>query len=203
MFYLHKQDSSAPDYLKILDSKISYVRFYPKTFEQFIYELLGMSHGYDETIARLCHKHAVMFLYKHKEDEDEEIKAQCIVLEYLLFRMINNHYRVYISTKELRNQLEYTGVQYMSISTFCLKIICKLRDADVIISSPSKGDKIPSNEAEIYDFINHGNQVVLPMIWRLKKCRDLVELATNRQFDLLEHDKYNDLNSFLDPNYGI
>ena len=113
VYDLHKKDSNAPDYLKILASKITYVRFYPKTFEQFIHDPLGMPHEYDETIARLCHKQAAMFLDKHKEDEDEEIKAQCIVLEYLLFRMMNNHYRGYISTKELKNQLEYTGVQHM------------------------------------------------------------------------------------------
>lgn len=203
VYDLHKQDSNAPDYLNILASKITYVRFYPKTFEQFIHDPLGMPHEYDETIARLCHKQAAMFLDKHKEDEDEEIKAQCIVLEYLLFRMMNNHYRGYISTKELKNQLEYTGVQHMSISTFRLKIICKLRDAGVIISSSSKGYKIPSNEAEIYDFINHGNQVVLPMLWRLKKCRDLVKLATNGQVDLLEHDEYKDLKAFFDLKDGI
>jgi len=203
VYDLHKKDSNAPDYLKILASKITYVRFYPKTFEQFIHDPLGMPHEYDETIARLCHKQAAMFLDKHKEDDDEEIKAQCIVLEYLLFRMMNNHYRGYISTKELKNQLEYTGVQHMSISTFRLKIICKLRDAGVIISSSSKGYKIPSNETEIYDFINHGNQVVLPMLWRLKKCRDLVKLATNGQVDLLEHDEYKDLKAFFDLKDGI
>ena len=110
-----------------------------------------------------------LFLDKHKNDDDVEIKSQCIVLEYLLFRMMNNNYRGYIPTKELKSQLEYIGMKHISNSTFRLKIICKLRDAGVIISSSPKGYKIPSNESEIYDFINHGNQVVLPMLWRLKK----------------------------------
>lgn len=94
-------------------------------------------------------------------------------------------------------------MKHISNSTFRLKIICKLRDAGVIISSSPKGYKIPSNESEIYDFINHGNQVVLPMLWRLKKCRDLVKLATNGKVDLLEHDEYKDLKNFFDFQDGL
>ncbi len=203
VYDLHKQDKTAPDYLKILSSKISYVRIYPKTFEEFIHDPLGMPHEYDETIAQLCHKQAALFLDKHKNDDDVEIKSQCIVLEYLLFRMMNNNYRGYIPTKELKSQLEYIGMKHISNSTFRLKIICKLRDAGVIISSSPKGYKIPSNESEIYDFINHGNQVVLPMLWRLKKCRDLVKLATNGKVDLLEHDEYKDLKNFFDFQDGL
>lgn len=112
--------------------------------------------------------------------------------------MMNNSSRKYIPTKELKNQLIYTGIKEMSTSTFRLKIICKLRDEGVIISSSPKGYKIPANEAEIYDFINHGNQVVIPMLWRLKKCRDLVKLATNDNVDLLAHDEYNDIRNFFD-----
>ena len=116
----------------------------------------------------------------------------------MLFRIVNNSFRGYIPTKELKNQLIHTGIGEMSTSTFRLKIICKLRDAKVIISSSPKGYKIPTNETELYDFINHGSQVVLPMLSRLKKCRDLIKLATNGNVDLFAHEEYKELKDFFD-----
>ena len=199
----HKKDPNAPNYLKILSPKLTYVHFYPKTYEDFIHDPYGLPHDYDESIAELCYKQAALFLDAHENDPDPEIKAQCIVLDYLLFRMVNNSFRGYISTKELKNQLIYTGIGEMSTSTFRLKIICKLRDAKVIISSSSKGYKIPTNETELYDFINHGSQVVLPMLSRLKKCRDLIKLATNGKVDLFDHAEYKDLKNFFDLQDGL
>lgn len=194
----HKKDINAPNYLKIISPKLAYVHFYPKTYEDFIHDPSGLPHDYNEAIAKLCYKQAALFLYAHENDPDPEVRAQCIVLDYLLFRMVNNSFRGYISTKELKNQLIYTGIGEMSTSTFRLKIICKLRDAKVIISSSPKGYKIPTNESEIYDFINHGSQVVLPMLSRLKKCRDLIKLATNGKVDLFDHAEYHDLKNFFD-----
>lgn len=194
----HKKDPNAPNYLKILASKLTYVHFYPKTYDDFIHDPYGLPHDYDKSIAELCYKQAALFLNAHENNPDPEVRAQCIVLDYMLFRMVNNSFRGYIPTKELKNQLIHTGIGEMSTSTFRLKIICKLRDAKVIISSSPKGYKIPTNETELYDFINHGSQVVLPMLSRLKKCRDLIKLATNGKVDLFNHEEYKDLKDFFD-----
>ena len=111
---------------------------------------------------------------------------------------MNNSTRKYIPTKELINQLTYASDEKMSTSTFRLKVICKLRDAGVIIASSQKGYKIPTKEAELYDFIDHGVQVVLPMLERLKKCRNIVKLSTKGHLDLLQHDEYRDIKRFFD-----
>jgi len=198
----HKRDDNAPNYLKMLEPKLTYVHIYPKTYEEFLHDPSDIPSDYDETIARLCHKQAALFLKEHEESQDPEIKAQYIVLDYLLFRMMNNNLRGYISTKELKNQLLYMGMKEMTDNSFRLKIITKLRDSGVIISSSTKGYKIPAKESELYDYINHDNLVVLPMLKRLKKCRDLVKLATNGKIDVLEHEEYKDLRLFFDLQDG-
>ena len=194
----HKKDSTAPNYLKMLEPKLTYVRLYPKEYHTFQLNGSVVASDYDEEIAELCFKQAATFLEKNKDSDDPDIKSQCIVLDYLMFRIMNNSTRKYIPTKELINQLIYTNNEKISTSTFRLKVICKLRDAGVIIASSQKGYKIPTKEAELYDFIDHGVQVVLPMLERLKKCRNIVKLSTKGHLDLLQHDEYRDIKRFFD-----
>ena len=68
----------------------------------------------------------------------------------------------------------YLGYDKLSIQSFRNKIIAKLRDNEVIISSSSSGYKIPSTEKELYDFVNHGKSIIMPMLHRLKICNDVI-----------------------------
>ena len=79
-----------------------------------------------------------------------------------------------------------------------MRIIGKLRDKGVIIASSQKGYKIPSKQKELYDYINHDAKIVIPMLARLKKCRDLVKLGTANELDLLEHSEYDQLRAYFD-----
>ncbi len=113
----------------------------------------------------------------------------------------NRHVRYtrgYIYTSELKGQLSGTELCGISDSSFRMRIIGKLRDKGVIIASSQHGYKIPSKQSELYDFINHDAKIVIPMLSRLKKCRDLVKLGTANQLDLLSHAEYDQLRSFFD-----
>lgn len=104
----------------------------------------------------------------------------------------------YIYTQELKNQLANTELRGIKDQTFRMRIIGKLRDKGVIIASSQRGYKIPSRQAELYDFINHDAKIVIPMLARLKKCRDLVKLGTVNGLDLLAHPEYRQLQAFFD-----
>ena len=111
---------------------------------------------------------------------------------------MNNDLRKYISTKELKSQLSNTGLANVSTQTFRTRVIGKLRDKGVIISSSKKGYKIPAKEAELFDFINHGTAIIMPMLERLKKCRDLVKLGTANELDLFNNTEYSSLKKYFD-----
>ena len=136
----------------------------------------------------------------HQNEENEDIKAQVIVLKYLLFRFMNNDTRKYIPTRELKNQLQYTTNADISTQTFRTRIIGSLRDNGVIISGSSvkKGYKIPANEGELLDFINHGTSIIIPMLERMKKCRDTIRLGTLNQIDLFSRTEYASLKRYFD-----
>ncbi len=195
-----KHSKDTPNYIKMLEQKIIRIELYPKVFETYSVNTSALAQDYDKTIAELCMKQAVEYIRKHKESDDIELQAQVTVLDYLLFRFMNNDTRKYISTRELQNHLIGTGYDNLSTQAFRTKIIGKMRDEGVIISGSSakKGYKIPANEAELYDFINHGVNIIMPMLNRLKKCRDLVKLGTLNGIDLFEKTEYSNLRRFFD-----
>lgn len=88
---------------------------------------------------------------------------------------------------------EYLGYDKLSLQTFRNKIIAKLRDNEVIISSSSGGYKIPSTEKELYDFVNHGKSIIMPMSARLKTCNDVIRMGTNGEINLFEKAEYHSL----------
>lgn len=194
----HKKKDSNPNYLEILKDKIISIELYPKSYYNYVFEENAAASGYDIDVSRICYEQAMRFVLKNKNSDDPEVEAQVIVLKYLLFRFVNNDTRGYIYTKELKNQLGDTELADISDSTFRMRVIAKLRDKGVIIASSNKGYKIPSRENELYDYINHDAKVVLPMLERLRKCRNLIKLGTVNGLDLLAHDEYKNLRAYFD-----
>lgn len=198
VFEENKRSDDQPKYLEILDKLILKIEYWPKDIDNYIFEENAVNKEYDHQIAELSFKQAQQFLHVNKNSEDEDVLNQIIVLKYLCFRFVNNQKRKYISTKELKNQLKYKNIKEISTHYFRTKIIAKLRDANVLISSSPKGYKIPANEAELYDFINHGTSVIMPMLNRLKRCRDTVKAATLNKVDLFDHTEYTTLKKFFE-----
>ena len=196
----HKKDASVPNYQEILKDKIIRIEQYPKTYVNYNLERCAITSEYDKDIAEICLHQAVDFINKYKDDTDELRQAQLIVLKYLLFRFMNNDTRAYIPTSELLNQLEWTKYGKISVQTFRKEMIGGMRDARVIISGShhKKGYKIPSKKSEIEDFLNHDISIILPMLGRLKKCRDTVKLGTCGAVDLYQADAYKELKAFIE-----
>lgn len=196
----HRKSPETPKFLKMLDKKIIRIELYPKTYQTYTVNTSALAEDYDEEIATLCLKQAYDFIAQHENADEDDIQAQIIILKYLLFRFMNNDLRGYIPTKELKSQLSNTAFADVSTQTFRTQIIGKLRDNGVIISGSSakKGYKIPAKEAELFDFINHGTAIIMPMLERLKKCRDLVKLGTNNELDLFEKTEYASLKKYFD-----
>lgn len=197
MYEEAKQERTSPNYLKVLEKVIIRIEHWPKNIGTYTFLPNCVNAEYDSKIAELCYRQAQIFIVENMGNLDEEVINQLIVLKYLCFRFVNNDTRQYIPTKELLNQLSYKTGEKVSVHYFRSRIIAKLRDAGVIIASSSKGYKIPSRECELYDFINHGVSVIVPMLERLKKCRDTVNLATNGELDLFDQAEYSNIKKYF------
>ncbi len=192
-----KANIGTHNYKNILENEILRIETFPKNFETFNTDYNNLNPQYNKEIAEICYRKAKYFVETHQNINDEDVKQQIAVINYLLFRFMNKSPRNYIPTKELINQLEYLGYKKMSIQTFRNKIIAKLRDNEVIISSSSGGYKIPSTEQELYNFVNHGKNIIMPMLSRLKKCNDVIKMGTNGKVDLFQKAEYENLSHLI------
>ncbi len=198
VYDIHRKGADVPNYYNLLLEKINRIELYPKTYSEYTIDSCATENDYDKDIAELCFRQAVRFIENNAGSDDPDVKAQVIVLQYLLFRFMNNSTRGYIYTHELKDRLVNSETANLSDQAFRNRIIGKLRDKGVILASSKKGYKIPSKKAELFDFINHDAKIVIPMLERLKKCRDLVKLATNNELDLLAEPEYQALKDFFD-----
>lgn len=198
-FDIHKTaESDGHNYNSILVNKILRIGYFPETFDTFNVNQKGFNPDYNPQIADICYRKAKFFIETNRDSNDLEIKQQIAILNYLLFRFMNKSPRKYISTNELINQLIYLGYDKLSLQSFRNKIIAKLRDKEVIISSSIGGYKIPSTEKELYDFVNHGKSIIMPMLSRLKTCNDVIKMGTSGSINLFERAEYHSLAKMLE-----
>ena len=198
VYDLHKKSVDTLYFKQQLEKKITRIELYPKTYATYTVGSSALAKEYDKDIAEICFKSVVDFIEKHRGIEDVDTQAQIVVLKYLLFRFMNNDLRKYISTKELKQQLVNMKIGEISTQKFRMQIIAKLRDEGVVIASSSKGYKIPSKQSELYDFINHGTSIIMPMLGRLRTCRDLIKLGTINKLDLFDNTEYSSLKKYFD-----
>lgn len=199
----HKKEKAyGNNYISILSSKILMIKEFPQTFANFNIQQNDSNPQYNAQISDICYRKAKFFMETHNGSDELDVKQQLAVLDYLLFRFMNRSPRKYIPTKELINQLCYLGFEKMSIQAFRAKIIAKLRDNEVIISSSPNGYKIPSSEEELEDFVNRGKTIILPMLSRLKKCNDIIKLGTSGGIDLFQRAEYQVLANMFKEHYN-
>lgn len=192
-----KKKAEGFNYLSLLREKILRIEMFPRSFDEFCIPDVNGDPDYDAEIAEICYRRAASFIKSNPENCDENVKQQIAVLNYLLFRFMNNTPKRYISTKELINQLTFLGYERLSVQTFRNKIIARLRDKGVIISSSKHGYKLPTSELELYNFVNHGKNIIMPMLSRLKICNEAIKLGTLGKIDLFRRAEYQALATML------
>jgi hypothetical protein len=104
----------------------------------------------------------------------------------------------FVSTFEIKNHIDVVRIHPMSIHYFRSRVIAKLRDQGLLISSSPAGYKLPSSEKDLYEFINQSNTTITPMINRIAKCRDRIKIVTKNQLDILDKSEYSILKRIVD-----
>lgn len=199
--YEEKKREGVPDnvnYLQMIEKKLLRIKFFPKSYDETMFEHPTGDENYNQMIAQIAYRKAEQFINSHIRTTDEFVQRQVFTLKYLLFRFKYNSLRRYISTKELMSALLRANYGHISEQAFRSKVIGSLRDRGVIISSSPKGYKLPSSEKEIYDYYQHVNGVVLPMLHRLNLCNESLRLGSNNSIDYLLNNDFKGLQIVVD-----
>jgi hypothetical protein len=186
-------------YMELLGNKLLPVLFWPYEPDEYIKKLdQYKGNTFDKNIAFNSVKLATKYVENNTNSKDPDILERVYVLKYLLSMLISQKSNEYISSKDIINNLhEITGRDYTP-HYFKTRIIAKLRDAGVLISSSQSGYKIPIREKEILAFVNQTSLMVKPMLQRLKICRNRVLSATGNEFDVLAFKEYEYIKAFFD-----
>lgn len=195
-----KSKAEGSNYKTYLGKKIIGIQEFPRDPVTFrVEDQINFDSRDDATVANLCLRKALAFKQEFEnKDADENSKMQIAVLDYLLFRFMNNSVRRYISTQELQNDLERKGFERLSTQSFRNRIIAKLRDHGVIIASSNKGYKLPSKKSEVEDFIKKTQGIIEPMLHRLKLCYNAIRLGSNGTIFMLDEPEYSTLKKLIE-----
>lgn len=134
-------ESDGYNYKSVLGDKILRIKEFPETFDKLNVSHNDLNTEYNPQIAYICYRKAKYFTETHNTIDDDKVRQQIAVLNYLLFRFMNKSPREYIPTQELIDQLVYLWYDKLSFHAFRNKIMEKLRDDEVIISGSSGGLK--------------------------------------------------------------
>lgn len=186
--------------LEIIREKIIDIRFWPKDYIPFAYDPQHDFQEFDMTIANLARNLSIQFIQENDKKSSPAEIDQVNCLRYLLFYFQNINPNKYVTTHEIMEQINGFRSRNMSMHYFRSKIIAKLRDSGVIIASGNLGYKLPANVKDLYEYFNHTNTYVQPMISRLIKCRERVKMATKNDIDLFEKEQFKYLKQLTDYN---
>ncbi len=193
----HTENSD--QYLKIIKDKL-HVRFWPNTITNYIRKN-DLPDVYNPIIAKISSNLANDYILKNEHVKDEDIRAQVHVLKYLLLmQRISPDY--FVQTSDLINKLIADIRVNYQVRVFRKNIIGSLRDKNIIIVSANGGGyKLPVSNRDMIEFVNRYNGILIPMLSRMKKCRELLLTGSNvnndQRIDILDYPEYELLKNII------
>jgi hypothetical protein len=192
-----KKSENSDRFLDIIRSKVISLNQFPKPYNYESLEESTTSEEYDSTIAELCLNRIFDYLDISNGDKQDELDRINFLKLLLLFHQ-SNHFKKYTTSTEFIRHLNYHRESDLSKEQFSTKIIAKLRDEGILISSSRDGYKIPSSANDMKTFIRHGKGLVVPVLRRINQCREAIKLATNNEYDILNEAEFVILKKLID-----
>jgi len=183
-------------YKKILREQTLGILEWPPKFNSLLAPSMDDSSYADWHVHQEALRQADIFIDKAGLYPDEDERLQLSILDYLRFQS-EFVTKDYIPIGDILAHLEERGFGDLSKQRVRSSGIAKLRDADVIITSTSKGYKIPQTRADINDFLEMASGVVVPLLERVKKAREVYMLSSRGEYDIIKASRLVDLQKLL------
>ncbi|MDR3586055.1 MAG: DUF3800 domain-containing protein [Desulfosporosinus sp.] len=199
-FEEHRKRQNYGNFMSIIKHKVTALKEWPQSYEDYVFNAESIQNPeFNESIAKYSLRLQNEFIRDNSSSPKSEIQDQVRFLRYLEFHMKYINSNKYVSTNEIITNFDSSGNK-LNKHYLRTSIVAKIRDAGVLVASSSQGYKLPVSEKEIYDFINHSSTIIIPMLTRLRLCREGVSMATNNQLDILDKSEYKELKRYFELN---
>jgi len=172
---------------------------WPRSREETFLPLSEHTSESDERIRRYCLKRAeVQLQAMDRSTDDPDGRARATFLDTLITHHTWGDPGTFLSTHMLKREIAATLGEPISDHRFRSGIVAKLRDAGVIISSCSKGYRLPSTASDVREFANFANSLIPPMVARIEKARKGIREATQGDVDILDNPNLGQLKAIVE-----
>jgi len=186
-------------FMNFIKNRVLKILNFPLEYSEYLVKSDFMdTPDFDKVISEHCINTSLRYIENNQDSFHVEDIDRVKVVDYLLFQLQTSNPTKYVYANELIEHIAKTTGRRYSKHQFLTRIIAKLRDSGVILSSGNKGYKVPLNGNEVYSYTNHTMQVVYPMLERLRKCRKAILTATGNELDILDIEQYREIKEYFD-----
>lgn len=194
------EEKSSPalkeEYFNLLKNNALDIQEWPTKYP--FHPELKSTNEFDSLIYKHALNQAEVFLAENTDAYQDEKILQIATLNHLVFISKFDPSRDYVSTFDIIKHLKERGFETISEQAIRSKIIAKLRDEGVLISSCTKGYKIPRSYQDLKDFVERVDGLVRPLIDRLGIARRSFMVASQGKVDLLSGAGFPELTAFVE-----
>lgn len=171
-------------YKKILRSLTLGMLEWPSKYQPLLPPPTDASGYADYQVHQEALRQADLFGERVGEHPNEDERLQLSILQFLRFQS-EFVTKDYVPTAEIVAHLKDSGFGDVNDQRIRSSGIAKLRDSDVIITSAAKGYKIPQTRADINEFLEKALGIVVPLLERVKKAREVYRLSSRGEYDIV------------------
>lgn len=192
-----KKSKKSSEFYEKIKNKLISVNQFPKKYEVKELNEKELFTEYDETIATLSLRRIFDYLDIAKGQKQEE-RDRIIFLKLLLLFHQSNHHKKSTTAVEFIKHLNVNREKQLTKEVFSSKIIGPLRDKGILIASSRNGYKIPTSAKDMKKFVNHGKNMIVPMLRRINECRNAILLATTNEYDILDEPEFKKIKRIIE-----
>ena len=171
-------------YKKILRSLTLGMLEWPSKYQPLLPPPTDASGYADYQVHQEALRQADLFGERVGEHPNEDERLQLSILQFLRFQS-EFVTKDYVPTAEIVAHLKDSGFGDVNDQRIRSSGIAKLRDSDVIITSAAKGYKIPQTRADINEFLEKASGIIVPLLERVKKAREVYRLSSRGEYDIV------------------
>ena len=192
-----KKSNKSSDFEELIKDKLISLNQFPKEYKPEKFNERETFSEYDTTIATLGLNRVFDFIDKTVGNTPDN-RDRINFLKLLLLYHQSNHPRKFTTSAEFIRHLSVNRSKPLSKEQFSSKLIGHLRDKGILIASSRDGYKIPTSASDMKKYINHGKNIVIPILRRIEECRNSILLATTNEYDILNDPEYQKLRDLIE-----